>query len=112
MQYIQNSPQTFQDITDLPLFHEAIQQEITYSQVIKPVSKVIEAAITKPEPEEKEIQEVRKILGSAADGLSTQQIKNIITEIQFLVTTWLDEYEQSIFKGKTLAEVLHEKGGL
>lgn len=109
---MQNSPQNFQDITDLPLFHEAVQREITYSQVIKPVSKVIEAAITKPESEEKDVQEVRKLLGKAADHLSTQQIKNVITEIQFLVTAWLNEYEQSIFKGKTLAEVLHEKGGL
>jgi hypothetical protein len=112
MSYLQVNPQNFENVSDLPLFHTAFQHEISFPQVIKPISKALEAVVIKPEPENKEILEVRRMLGEAGADLSTQEIKDMLTEIQFLVTSWLDEYEQAIFKGQTLAEVLHEKGSL
>ncbi len=46
-----------------------------------------------------------------AQEVSPEQLKNIITEVQFLTESWLDEFERQIFKGLTLQELLHEKGG-
>ncbi len=112
MQYTQNFTKNTFNFNDLPLFTTENIVPVKYSQVVKPAAKALEAVLVKPEPEDKDIQEARKILGKLADGLSAHQIKNMITEIDFLVKAWLEEYERTIFNGKTLAELLHEKGGL
>lgn len=59
--------------------------------------------------EEKDIQEARKILGEKADKFTREQLKDVITEIKYLVSTWLDEVERELFDGQTLNELLHEK---
>ncbi len=63
-------------------------------------------------PEDKEITQARKILGPSAENLSAEEIKEIITEVSYLVDSWLDDFERQLFKGSTLREVLHEKGKL
>lgn len=62
--------------------------------------------------EEKDIQRVKKILGRRVFNLSQEQIKDIAVEVQFLATTWLDEFERRVFGNHTLNELLHERGGL
>ena len=62
--------------------------------------------------EEKDIQKVKKILGRRVFNLSPDQIKDIAVEVQFLTTTWLDEFERRIFDNHTLNALLHERGGL
>ena len=59
--------------------------------------------------EEKELIKVKLILGDLASGYSTQEFKEIVTEIQYLADSWLDDFEKSIFKGETLLELLHDK---
>ncbi|OGK38713.1 hypothetical protein A3F03_02660 [Candidatus Roizmanbacteria bacterium RIFCSPHIGHO2_12_FULL_41_11] len=58
--------------------------------------------------EENKTSRMRKALGEAAYSLSNEQIETIIIEFQFLVDTWLDEYEREVFKGLTLKEVINE----
>jgi hypothetical protein len=62
--------------------------------------------------DEKSIQKAKEILGDIALELSEEQLKDAVTEIQFLAESWLDDFERKIFKGMTLQEVLHEKGGV
>ena len=62
--------------------------------------------------EEKDVQKVKKILGRRIFNLSQEQIKDIAVEVQYLATTWLDEFERKIFNNLTLNELLHERGGL
>lgn len=62
--------------------------------------------------EEKSIQKAKEILGKTAGQFTSEQLKDIVTEIQFLADNWLDDFEREIFKGKTLKELLHEKGSL
>ncbi len=50
------------------------------------------------------IEEARKILGKTADGMSDEQLQNQLTMMEFLTESWLDDYEKSIFEGKTLQE--------
>jgi hypothetical protein len=59
--------------------------------------------------DEKEIRETRKILGKCAEGMTDEEIKHQITCIDYLISTWLDEYERSIFDGKTLQEVTQSR---
>lgn len=62
--------------------------------------------------EEKDIQRTKEILGELANKYSPEQLKGTIIEIQHLAQTWLDDFERDIFKGLTLKEILHEKGGI
>ena len=55
----------------------------------------------------KTVQEARDILGESAQSLSDEQVHDLVTEIQYLVDSWLEEYEQKIFEGKTLKEIIH-----
>lgn len=71
----------------------------------------IETALNKILPlssEETKIVRMRKALGVTAQSLSNEQIENIITEFQFLIDSWMDEFEREVFSGMTLKEVLNE----
>jgi len=59
-------------------------------------------------PAESRLQQARRIMGQAVDGLSDEQLEVYLTEFQYLINTWLDEYEQFVFQGKTLKEILRE----
>jgi len=59
--------------------------------------------------DENKIIQTRKLLGKTAEGLSDEQIHCIVSEFQFLINSWLDEYEREVFGSKTLKEVLNEK---
>lgn len=62
--------------------------------------------------EDKDIQKAKEILGPIASEFTPEQLRGSIIEIHLLAQSWLDDLERDIFKGLTLKEVLHEKGGL
>lgn len=55
------------------------------------------------------IKEARKVLGQRVRGLSDHQVEDIIAQFQCLADGWLDNFERSIFKSKTVKELLTEK---
>lgn len=57
--------------------------------------------------EENKVLRTRKHLGEVGKDLSDAQVETIISEFQFLIDTWLDEYESEVFNGQTLKEVLN-----
>lgn len=59
----------------------------------------------------KQVNQAKSILGDIAKEFSTSELQDIVSEIQFLADSWLDNYEREIFDGLTLNELLHEKGG-
>ena len=52
------------------------------------------------------LEEARKILGKTAEEMSDEQLQNQLTMMKFLTESWLDDYEKSIFDGKTLFELI------
>ena len=66
-----------------------------------------------PEQEryDKDIKLAKQALRDLAWELSPEQLKDIVTEVQFLCESWLDDFERTVFDGLTLKEMLHEKGG-
>lgn len=62
--------------------------------------------------DEKNIKKAKEILGVIADEFSPVQFRDVVTEIHYLVESWLDDFEREIFDGLTLRELLHEKGSL
>jgi hypothetical protein len=57
--------------------------------------------------QQKTILEAREILGDSAKELSDEQVYDLVNEIQYLVDSWLEEYEKKVFDGKTLNELLN-----
>ena len=91
---------TFEDhISSNTSSHKTISQKIdTYDQINQHFQQQNEG--------QKTIQEAREILGNEAEGLTDSQVKDLVNEIQYLVYTWIEEYEQKVFDGKTLKELL------
>lgn len=61
---------------------------------------------TEQDQQEKTVQEARDILGESAKDLSDSEVYNMVNEVQFLVDTWIEEFERKTFDGKTLNELL------
>lgn len=61
--------------------------------------------------EEKRLKQTKDALGLLGYELSAIELETVVMEVEFLTETWLDEFERQIFKGLTLQELLHEKGG-
>jgi hypothetical protein len=72
-----------------------------------PSSNALEKKLSEMLPEEsnesKTVQNAKEILGST---YTTEEIKELITSFEYLTTNWLEEYEQKIFEGRTLKEIL------
>lgn len=96
-----------EDKSRVRLTHNTVQKSIISDAILKPLN----AFVSNPDPEDKDIQQTRKILGEVAKDLSADELKDIASEVQYLVNSWLDDFERGIFEGKTLKEILHEKGG-
>ncbi len=58
--------------------------------------------------DEIDIEKAKTILGDTAKKMTDDQLKDTCVEVQYLMETWLDDYERSIFEGKTLRELLGE----
>lgn len=55
---------------------------------------------------ENTIREARDILDESARNLTDTQVLDLVNEVQFLVESWLDEFERNTFNGNTLDELL------
>lgn len=110
-------------------------QVITEQQILQPLSSVLEEvtpkttsvvlpAISPPsaksiqdlfpeqEYEDKAIQRAKEILGASSKSFSKEELRDLVAQVEYLAETWLDDFERDIFKGRTLNELLHERGGL
>jgi hypothetical protein len=58
--------------------------------------------------EENRIQVARRVMGHEIAMLSDEEVQIYLTEFQYLIESWMNEYERNVFKGKTLREVLQE----
>lgn len=56
--------------------------------------------------EETKLQKARAILGEVAVKLPDHELELFLTKLQCLVDSWFDVYEQEVFDGKTLRDIL------
>jgi hypothetical protein len=56
--------------------------------------------------EETKLQKARAILGEVATKVSDHELELFLTKLQCLVDSWFDVYEQEVFDGKTLRDIL------
>jgi hypothetical protein len=121
---------------ELPLFSNTpeshtllpVNKQITEEQIITPLVEILETTpkaieatksviqsldelFPEQQHQEKNIKEAKAILGVVAKEFTNAQLRDVVCEIQYLADSWLDDFERQSFNGKTLAELLHEKGG-
>lgn len=89
-----------------------IEQPPTLLNQSQTVTQTLDKLFPEQKRAEKKVRAVKDILGTLFDQLSASEIQDVIAETEYLVESWLDDYERQIFKGITLNELLHEKGGL
>ena len=56
--------------------------------------------------EETKLQKARKVLHEVAKDEMDEQLQTFITESQYLIDSWLDDYERQLFDGLTLKQIL------
>ena len=85
--------------------------QVRQSVRVSPLAKhSLDELFPEQEYEEKAVKRAKEILGLLSDEFTAEQLKDVVAEVQFLVSTWLDDFEKNIFDGLTLQELLHEKG--
>ncbi len=72
---------------------------------LQPVSDALGQIFT-TKKEETRIQKTRRIMGGLVDQLSDEDLEVYITEFQYLIDEWLDTFEQEVFDGLTLKQLL------
>lgn len=78
----------------------------------RPIIQSLNELFPEQQYEDKDIQKTKQVLGEVISQFSPEELKTAMTEVQYLVETWVDDFEREIFEGKTLRELLHEKGSL
>jgi len=59
--------------------------------------------------EDSKIQKARAILGEVAKDMPDEELATYLTMFQYLLDSWLDQYETELFDGLTLQQVLRER---
>ena len=90
---------------------ETLETTPSLSTLTNSVKQSLDELFPEQKYEDKNLQSANEILGDLATQFTKEQIKDVISEIQYLTDCWLDDFERSIFGGLILKEVLHEKGG-
>lgn len=108
------------------------RHEIQEEQIILPLTQILDNVTSNPSqkqhqitterlesslqdlfPEqsfdEKDLKKTKEILGDLAKEFSDSELKDLVSQIQYLTESWLDEFEREIFDGLTLNEILHER---
>lgn len=57
---------------------------------------------------EKELAEAREKLGEVAKNITDEQLRDQVAAMKYLSESWLDDFEKTIFDGKTLNEKLSD----
>lgn len=76
------------------------------------LSQSLDVMFPEQKRQDKELSKVREALGELASQFSDAEIREIIADMDYLVTQWLDDFERTLFDGQALKELIHEKGGL
>ena len=91
---------------DNPSTNSSVIFQENNSQSHQGVYDQLNQFFSEQDKQRKTIDEARQILGESAQSLSDEQVYDLVNEVQFLVDTWIEEYERKIFDGKTLDELI------
>jgi len=92
--------------------YRPVETTCALPSVTKAIKQSLDEMFSEQQYRDKNAQEAIGILGDLVNQLSLDQLTDIISEMLYLTECWVDDFERELFKGLTLKELLHEKGGL
>lgn len=89
--------------------HPAIEQNLNFSMLDH--RKALESSfyIFPESPEENKVQKARGILGELVKDVPDEELAIYLTQFQYLLDSWLDQYEKQLFNNLTLQQLLRER---
>jgi hypothetical protein len=72
---------------------------------LQPISDAL-GRIFVSDKEQTRVQKLRVTMGELVANLSDEELETYITEFQYLIDEWLDEFERAAFDGQTLKQTL------
>ena len=89
---------------------EQTKSEVTGSKLdaLNPLASIDQALqrVFSTTQEETRLQKARSIMGSYLYEVSDEDLEIYLTEFQHLIDGWFDSFEQDMFNGATLKQVL------
>ena len=76
------------------------------------ITESLDVMFPEQKKQDKDVLKARELLGELSKQFTEVELKEVITDVDFIVESWLDDFERELFKGKTMQELLHEKGGI
>lgn len=73
----------------------------------KPIREVLKELFPTKQ-EETWLKRVRRILGEPVANLDDLELEAYLTEFEYLLDAWMDQFEKQLFDNKTLKEVVKE----
>jgi len=102
---LQPVTQVFEDITSAP-------NDRKLNNISSSTSRSIQEIFPEQEYDDKNIQKAKAILGDLANSFSKDDLRDVVAQVEYLAESWLDDFERDVFNGKTLNELLHDRGGI
>ena len=59
--------------------------------------------------EERRIEQARRLMGEAVSQLSDPELESYLVKFQYLLDSWFDDFERTLFDNKTLTQLLKEE---
>lgn len=78
---------------------------LNVSHPLAPIDEALQKIFSSPQ-EETRLQRARRIMGVSVESTSDEDLEIFLTEFQYLIDGWLDAFEQEVFDGLTLNQVL------
>lgn len=90
----------------MALLEQVVQQTgIRNSSPLAAIDEAFQRVFNSPQ-EETKLQKARSIMGSALVDTPDEDLEVYLTEFQHLIDGWFDSFEQAMFNGATLKQVL------
>lgn len=93
-------------------FVEVFNQQANKNKNQFSITDALDAMFPEQKRQDKDLARIKEAFGELAKEFNEVELKEVATDVDFLVATWLDDFEKTLFDGQTLREVLHEKGGI
>ncbi|CAN5131059.1 hypothetical protein BH11PAT1_BH11PAT1_5240 [soil metagenome] len=77
--------------------------DVKYFPQTEPIMKSLNEMFPEQVYENKTTEKVKEILGA---NYSTEDVKATIASFDYLINSWLEEYEKKVFSGITMKELL------
>ncbi len=92
-------------ITDIPLFDSSVK---TFADSSPKTLEDVLGIIFPSHHDENRLRLARRTLGAVATELSDSDLETLLNKFEYLLDSWLDAFEMSIFDNKTLRQLLQE----